>query len=106
MYWPFGRPGRALVVEALGEDALARAVRLHDADGEAARALLGEGDVVAARRPGRLRIGAVAERDAALVRAVRVHDVDLLLAAAIALEHDLRAVRREGRRGVDRRRSR
>src|SRR5262249_41482413 len=43
------REGRALVVEARGEDALARAVRIDHADGELAAELLGEGDHVAAR---------------------------------------------------------
>src|SRR5438445_13864395 len=60
--------GRPLVMEAGGQDALAGTVGLHDADGELAAALLGEGDVVAARRPDRGRIAAVAvilaERDA------------------------------------------
>ena len=36
-----GRPGRALVVEALGEDALAAAVGLDDADRELAAGLAG-----------------------------------------------------------------
>src|SRR6185312_15114556 len=44
------REGRAFVVEALGQNALAGAVRLEDADRELAVGLAGEGDVVAARR--------------------------------------------------------
>src|SRR5262249_59629495 len=50
---PVRRPGRALVVIALGEDALARSVWPHDTDREPALPLLGEGDVIAARRPDR-----------------------------------------------------
>src|SRR5690242_8111520 len=43
-YAPVRREGRALVVIARGEQPLARAVRLHDADRELSAALLGEGD--------------------------------------------------------------
>src|SRR6266508_4059794 len=98
------RPGRALVVIALGQDAFARSVGAHDADAELALILLGEGDIVAARRPHRRRIGAIAETDALRRSAARRHHVDLLLAAAIGLEADARAVGRIGRRGIDRRR--
>ena len=42
---PVRREGRAFVVEALGEDALAGAVRLDDADRELPVQLTGEGDV-------------------------------------------------------------
>src|SRR5262249_51322130 len=98
---PVRRPGRSFVVIALGENALARSVRAHDADGEPALRLLGEGDIVAARRPYRRRIGALAEADALRLAAVRRHDVDLLLSAAIGLEADARAVGRIGGRGVD-----
>src|SRR5437868_14376454 len=38
------REGRPFIVEAGGEQALARSVRLHDADRELSAALLGEGD--------------------------------------------------------------
>src|SRR5262245_18967420 len=95
------RPCRPLVVIALGEAPLAGSVRPHDADGELALSLLGEGDVIAARRPHRRRIGAVAEADALRLAAARRHDVDLLLAAAVRLEADAHAVGRIGRRGVD-----
>ena len=74
---------------------------LHDADLELAAGLLGEGDEIAARRPHRRRIGAVAERDAVLAGAVGAHDVDLRAAAAVGGEHDLAAVGRIGGRGVD-----
>src|SRR3569833_2529765 len=47
------REGRAFIVEAGREHALARAVRLEDADRELPARLPGEGDVVAARRPHR-----------------------------------------------------
>src|SRR3954469_15928933 len=97
-----GRPGRPLVMKPFGEKTLARAVRLHDPDGEAAPLALCEGDVIAAWRPGWLRVGAFAERDAVRIGAVGPHHVDLLLSAAIALEHDLAPVRRERRRGIDR----
>ena len=46
---PVRRPGRPFIVEAFGQDALARAVGPHHADGELAAGLLGEGDEVAAR---------------------------------------------------------
>src|SRR4029078_7451992 len=73
-----GRPGRALVVEALGEDSLARPVRAHHSDQEASGGLLGEGDEIAAGRPHRRRVAAVAEADAALAGAVAAHDIELL----------------------------
>src|SRR3954466_7005703 len=92
---PVGSPGRPLVVIALGERALSLAVRAHHADRETGAALLGKGDVVAARRPGWLRIGALAEGYAPGIGAVRAHDVDLLFAAAVALEHDLAPIGRE-----------
>src|SRR5206468_5311992 len=52
------REGRTFVVEAGGQDPLTRAVGLHDANGKLTAALLGEGDVVAARRPDRGRVTA------------------------------------------------
>src|SRR5262249_53561151 len=88
---PVRRPGRSLVVIAFGKNALARSVRAHDADGELALRLLGEGDIVAARRPYRRRIRALAEADALRLAAIRRHDVDLLLSAAVRLEADARA---------------
>ena len=57
---------------ALGQDALAGAVRPHDADEEASAELLGKGDVVAPRRPDR-------RRDAGLVAAGRLHRLYLSL---------------------------
>src|SRR3569623_2011003 len=75
------RKRRAFIMEARGEDALARSVRLHDADSELAAALHGEGDVVAARRPYRRRIAAVAERDALRGTTARCHYINLRLAA-------------------------
>src|SRR5262249_23502941 len=98
---PVRRPGRSFVVIAFGENALARSVRAHDADGEPALRLLGEGDIVAARRPYRRRIGALAEADALRLAAVRRRDVDLLLCGGVRLEADARAVGRIGGRGVD-----
>src|SRR5258708_8303097 len=47
------REGRSFVVESGGENPLARAVRLHDADGKLSAALFGEGDVLHTRRPHR-----------------------------------------------------
>src|SRR5260370_13829151 len=44
-----GREGRPLVVEAFGKDAFTLPVNPHDADREAALALLGERDEIAAR---------------------------------------------------------
>src|ERR1700692_3865038 len=94
-------PGRPLVVIALGQNPLAGAVWPHDTDGKPALRLLGEGDVVAARRPYRRRVGAVAEADALRLAAVRRHHVDLLLSAAVGLERDAGAVRRIGWCGID-----
>src|SRR4029079_8356233 len=56
-----GRPSRALVVKPFCQYALAGAVRTHDADGKPALRLLGECNVIPARRPHRRRIGAVAK---------------------------------------------
>src|SRR5262249_15957085 len=89
---PVRRPGRSFIVIALGQNPLARSVRAHDSDRKPAFGLLGEGDVVAARRPHRRRVGAVAEADALRLAAARGHDVDLLLAAAIGFERDAGAV--------------
>src|SRR5665647_2810049 len=97
---PVRREGRPLVMEALGEDALARAVGLENADGESTAQLAGEGDVVAARRPYRRRVMSLAEADALRRAAAGRHHVDLLGAAAVALEADVAAVRRVARVGV------
>src|SRR6266704_2162088 len=88
------RPGRALVVIALGEDPLVAAVYAHDADGEAALVLLGERDRVAARRPHRRGVGTFAEADALRPAAVGGHDVDLRAPAAIGFEADAVALGR------------
>src|SRR5215469_1255387 len=80
---PVRRPGRALVVEALGQEPLAPPVGLHDADRKLALILLGEGDVVTARRPDRSRIDSLAEADALRAAAARTHDVDLRMPATI-----------------------
>src|SRR5262245_36341964 len=98
---PVGRPGRTLVVIAFSENAFAGSVRPYDTDCEASFRLLGEGDVVAAWRPDRRRISALAEADALCSAAIRAHDINLLTAAAIRLEADARAVRRERWRRVD-----
>src|SRR5258708_13765743 len=82
------RPGRTFVVKALGQQSFARPVRLHDTDRELAGVLLGERDVVAARRPDRGRIGSLAEADALGGAAARAHHVDLRTAAAGALKAD------------------
>ena len=66
-----GRPGRPFDQEAVGQHALAAAVRPHDADAEAAARDLGEGDIVAARRPHRRGVAALAEADALLAAAAR-----------------------------------
>jgi len=55
------RKGRSFIMEAGRKDPLAGAVGLHDADGKLSAALLGEGDVVAARRPDRGGIAAFAK---------------------------------------------
>src|SRR5262249_33346630 len=86
---------------ALGQNSLAGAVRPHDTDGEPALRLLGERDVVTARRPYWRRVSAIAEADALRLAAVRRHHVDLLLSAAVGLERDAGAVWRIGRCGID-----
>src|SRR5207342_3260225 len=88
-----GREGRAFVMKPFGQDALAGAIRLHDANSEIAAAELGKGDDVAARRPHRGRVVALAEADALGPLTVRAHDIDLLRSAAIAFEADARAIR-------------
>src|SRR6185437_8658626 len=98
------REGRALVVEPLRENALARAVRLENADRKLPVGLAGEGDVIAARRPHRRRVMALAEADALRRAAAGRHHINLLRTAAIALEADLAVVRRVARRGIDGRR--
>ena len=85
---PFGAKVGPFVVIAGGEDALARAVRLHHADRELPAALLGEGDEIAARRPHRRRIGGLRRRRCAAPAAARRHDVDLRPAAAVGFEAD------------------
>src|SRR5215213_2208216 len=89
---PVRRKGRAFIMIARGEQPFARAVRLHDTDRELSAALLGEGDEIAARRPDRGRVRALAEADALRHTAVRAHDIDLLPAAAVRLKADARAV--------------
>ena len=64
-----------------------------------------EGDQVAARRPYRRRVAALAEADAPRPAAAGAHDVELLVAAAIGVEHDLRSVRAVAGAGVDRARN-
>src|SRR5262247_3764823 len=68
-----GRPGRTLVVIAFGQEAFVRSVGLDHADTESAAALLGEGNVVTARRPDRRRILALAEADALCLPATCPH---------------------------------
>src|SRR5690606_1093117 len=77
------------------------AVGAHDADLELAADLLGEGDQVAARRPNRRGVVAVAEGDALGVAAAGRHDVDLRAPAAVGGEDDALTVGRVGGRGVD-----
>src|ERR1700761_2602866 len=89
-----GGPGRPLDMGALSDDALTAAVGPHDADIELAALTLGEGDQVAARRPDRIVIAALAEGDSMRAAAAGIHDIDLGLAAAIGFEDDLAAVRR------------
>src|SRR5262249_56956483 len=96
-----GGPGRALVVKSFGEDSLTRAVRAHDADQEAAGHLLGEGDEIAARRPNRRGIAALAGADAPLAGAVARHHIELLGPVPIRFEGDRPAVRTVARPRVD-----
>src|SRR5471030_2512194 len=103
---PVGRPGRAFDQVAVGQHALATAIGPHDADPEAAGHDLGEGDIIAARRPDWRGIAAVAEADALLAAAARAHDIELLGATTVGVEHDLGAIVGVGRRGIDRRRGR
>src|SRR5262245_18141265 len=98
---PIRAPCRSLVVIALGQDALARSIRAHDADREPALRLLREGDQIAARRPHRRRVGTVAEADALRLAATRGNQIDLLLAAAVGFERDAMTVWRIRGRGIE-----
>src|SRR5690606_25417899 len=95
------RPGRAFLEIGGRQDALAGAVGLHHADVETAALLLGEGDQVAARAPGRGGVKAAATADRALARAVGPHGVEARRARTVRGEDDLIAVGAERRRGVD-----
>src|SRR6516165_796031 len=53
---PIRRPGRALVVKSLGQNPFARTIRLNHANRKGFGMLLGEGDIIAARRPDWSRI--------------------------------------------------
>src|SRR6266571_5610917 len=88
-------------VVTVSEDAFAGSIWFHNADRESPLRLLGECDVVAARRPDRGRIGTIVEADALRRATVGAHDIDLLTPAAIGLEADTRAVGRERRRRID-----
>src|SRR3546814_12208098 len=77
------RPGRSLFLIRLAEEPLSRPVRPHHADMEAALVHLGEGDQVAARRPDRRGIPAVAMAGPADVAAACVHVVEPLRPAAV-----------------------
>src|SRR5262249_18700185 len=88
-------PGRPLILPAMRQQALARAVRPHHPDPEIARRDLGEGDQIAARTPNRSAVLALAKADAMHIRAVGIHHVDLLRAAAAGFEGDLLSVRRK-----------
>ena len=98
---PFGRPGRALVQVAARDQPLVAAVGPHHADAEHAALDHHERDQVAARRPGRAAVAAVAEADPGGAAAAAAHDVEQRPAAAVGVEHDPAAVGREGGRGVD-----
>ena len=73
------------VAKRLQAEVLPGDTRFAKADLEAAAALAGEGDEVAARGPGGLRIAALAEGDALAFAAGGRHHVKLLLAAAVVL---------------------
>src|SRR5207248_6084583 len=62
----------------LRQEPLARAVRPHNADIEGAALDLGEGDQIAARRPYRRAVFALAKADAAPLAAAGIHHVELL----------------------------
>src|SRR5579871_42861 len=61
-----GCPGRTFIVRPRRDDALSRAVRVHDADAEGSLILLCKGDEVAARTPDRGAVATGAEADAVL----------------------------------------
>src|SRR5207253_2886182 len=86
------RPGRALDEKILRQEPLARAVRPHNADIEGAALDLGEGDQIAARRPYRRAVFALAKADASPLAAAGIHHVELLRAAAIGVENDLAGI--------------
>src|SRR5262249_3237083 len=96
------RPGRALIVEALSQDALTTAVGLHDPDKKLAAEALGESNEIAPRRPHRSGIAPVPLADAMLVTAISVHDVDLVRAIGVAFENDMAPVRRVAGPRIDR----
>src|SRR5262249_33360959 len=96
------RKCRAFVVESLGQDTLTGSIGFHDADGEFALRLARERNVVAARRPHRRGIAAVAKADALRSPPAGAHHINLLLATATGFKANPRTVGRIRRRGVDR----
>src|SRR6516164_910227 len=93
---------RTFVVETLSQDALAGPIRLHHPDGEFVLPQAGEGNVIAARRPDRRGVAAIAEADALGRAAGSAHHINLLATATIGFKADARAVGRVRRRRVDR----
>src|SRR5579872_2953789 len=75
---PIWRKCRTFVVEPFGEDAFAGSIRLHHPDREFILAKPRERDVVAARRPNRCGVAAIAEADALRRAAAGVHQINLL----------------------------
>src|SRR5687768_17601438 len=79
-------------MKALGQYPLARAVETHHADQKTSCELLGEGDVVSARRPDGRRVAAIPQADAMRAPAVSPHHVKLLRSFPVRLENDLAPV--------------
>src|ERR1700719_4524877 len=97
-----GRESWALIMITLGKNTFALSIDAHDADCEAALALLGECNEITARRPHRGRIAPPLHKaDALRGAAARGHDVDLRPSTAVRLKTDTAAVRRVAWRGID-----
>ena len=84
---PSGRPldkeRWVAAVDTVGSETLAAAIRPHDADTELAAGNLGEGNIVAARRPYRRGVAALAEADSLFGAPAGTHDVELLGTASV-----------------------
>ena len=88
-------------MEAFGQNALAAAIGFHHTDEKPALIGFGKGYQIAARRPDRRCISALAITDAPHICAIGFHYINLLCAHTIGLENDLPAIGRVARRGIN-----